>query len=95
MSDRLGLDRFSLEFSLEPDPTPVEFEVVATALAEALLHDAATREPMFRWQLAGLEESVDRTPQALEMSNSEQTYSWLGPEHVASRPPRSAPGPPA
>jgi hypothetical protein len=70
MSDRLRLDRFSLEFSLEPDPTPVELEVVATALAEERLLDVAGREPMSAWQLAGLEEAVGRAPQALEMSNS-------------------------
>jgi len=70
MSDRLQLDRFSLEFSLEPDPTPVELEVVATALAEALLLGVAGREPMSAWQLAGLEEAVGRAPHALEMSDS-------------------------
>jgi len=66
MGDRLEPDRLELD----PDPTPAELEVVATALAQAHLLDAATREPMSRWQLAGLEESVDRTPQALEMSTS-------------------------
>lgn len=54
MSDRL---------ELEPDPTPLEFEVVAVALAEAHLLQAADTERVSAWQLAALQESVDRAPE--------------------------------
>ena len=61
MSDRLELD---------PDPTPAELEVVGTALARAHLLDAEERQPISAWRAAGLQESVDRAPPAIQTGDS-------------------------
>lgn len=50
---------------LAPKPTRVEFEAVMIALAEARLLGTAGSEPSLAWRRAGLEESVERVPQAL------------------------------
>jgi len=57
MRDRLELD---------PDPTPTELEAVETALAEAHLLEPVSTERVLGWHPAGLMESVDRAPPAIQ-----------------------------
>jgi len=54
---------------LEPQPTPVEFEAVVAALSEAPLEEAGNA-PGSAWRRAGIEEAVDRAPQALSPRSS-------------------------
>ena len=61
MSDRLELD---------PDPTPLESTVVRIALAETRLLGGRRHAIGSAWRRAGVEESVDRAPQALSLRSS-------------------------
>ena len=66
MSERLESNRLHLE----PEPTTVELEVAVAALAQARLLGAARSETVSAWHLAGLQESVDRAPEALHARDS-------------------------
>ena len=68
MSHSLPPMRQRLE--IEPDPTPAEYEVVVTALAEGQVLDEARGAPGSAWRQAGVEESVDRVPQPLSLRSS-------------------------
>ena len=48
---------------IQPDPTPLEYEAVATALAGMQLW-AGEDAVESAWRQAGVEEAVDRAPQA-------------------------------
>jgi len=61
MSDRL---------ELVPDPSPLEATVVQTALAEARLLGERGPATGSAWRQAGVEEAVDRAPQALSPRSS-------------------------
>jgi hypothetical protein len=54
---------------IQPDPTPLEYEVVATALAEAEVEDGGDAVGS-AWRQAGVEESVDRAPQVPSLRSS-------------------------
>ena len=54
---------------IQPDPTSLEYEAVVTALAETQL-EAGADAVGSAWRQAGVEESVDRAPQAPSLRSS-------------------------
>jgi hypothetical protein len=48
---------------IQPDPTPLEYEAVVAALSEEQFEDGGDAVGS-AWRQAGVEEAVDRAPQA-------------------------------